>query len=131
MPGTNAPRFLNHLIAVDDDIPYTLVQSLDYDSAILGGVVTVPAGFVTDLASIPRIIQNLIPKEGRYNRPAVVHDFLYRLGAYRGAPIPRKTADQVLLEAMYAAGVDADRADVIYAGVRLGGWLPWRRYRRG
>ena len=119
------PRFLNHLIADADQIPYTLTVPLLYISGILDGQITVPAGFSTDLASIPQFLQNLIPKEGRYNRPAVVHDYLYGSQVFKGRMITRKQADQVLLEAMRAAGVDWDRAQVIYLGVRIGGWIWW------
>ncbi len=38
-------------------------------------VITVPKGFKTDLASIPRIFQSLIPKLGHHIRPAIVHDY--------------------------------------------------------
>lgn len=39
--------------------------------------ITVPAGFVTDFASIPRLFWRILPPWGSYNRAAVVHDFLY------------------------------------------------------
>ncbi len=38
--------------------------------------ITVPAGAVTDFASIPRFARMLIPKLGRYNKAAVIHDYL-------------------------------------------------------
>src|SRR5688500_3256735 len=39
--------------------------------------VTVPVGFVTDLASIPPALQSIIQQNGSYLLPAVVHDYLY------------------------------------------------------
>lgn len=47
---------------------------------------TVPAGFVTDLASVPRLLSWLIPKTGSHNRAAVLHDLLWRVSkaAYGG-----------------------------------------------
>lgn len=130
-----ASRFLTHLDAQIDDLPYVLKSELIYDSMRLGARVVVPAGFSTDLASIPRLVQPLIPKEGKYNRAAVVHDYLYALGGFfdrRGVlvEIDRKEADDVLKEAMAALMVDADRAEAIYLGVRLGGWWPWGKYRK-
>ena len=40
--------------------------------------VIVPRGFETDFASIPRTARLLIPKLGRYNKAAVIHDYLYQ-----------------------------------------------------
>ena len=37
---------------------------------------TIPAGFLTDLASIPKIFQWRIPKRGPYDCIAVIHDYL-------------------------------------------------------
>jgi hypothetical protein len=39
--------------------------------------VTVPVGFVTDFASIPRVFWSLLRPDGVYTYPAIVHDFLY------------------------------------------------------
>ena len=129
-PAILAARFWNHLDVDADDMPYTLLSPLDYDSVLLQEHIQVPTGFTTDIASIPRLVQPLIPKEGKYNRPAVVHDDLYSTGNVNGTPITRKQADDVLAEAMRAANVDPDRARLIYLGVRVGGWYPWWKYRR-
>lgn len=96
-------------------------------------IITIPAGFITDFASIPRIFWNILPPTGKYGKAAVVHDLLYReprllvKGQWR--PIVRKTADCILLEAMTVLGVDWFQKDIIYYGVRLGGWLTWWKYR--
>ena len=37
----------------------------------------IPAGFVSDLASIPGVAQSLISKLGPHIRAAIVHDYLY------------------------------------------------------
>ena len=110
----------------NDGFPYVLVLPLVYDSVILDRQITVPAGFPTDLASIPRVVQNLIPKSGQYDRPAVIHDYLYQLAPWG---ISRGQADAVLNEAMQVIGVGTWTQRLIYAGVRLGGWQPWGKYR--
>ena len=38
-------------------------------------VIIIPAGFATDLATIPRIFWALLPPSGVYEKAAVVHDF--------------------------------------------------------
>ena len=38
--------------------------------------VTVPKGFITDGATVPRIFQNLVPKYHRYLMACIVHDYM-------------------------------------------------------
>src|SRR5258706_73659 len=42
-----------------------------------GEFVEVPAGFVTNFASVPRVLQNLCPPTGKSAQIAVVHDKLF------------------------------------------------------
>lgn len=58
-------------------------------------VVLVKAGSTTDFASTPQPLQWLIPKTGRYTKPAVMHDFLWRTGE-----IPKSHADDLFLSAL-------------------------------
>nr|UVX43029.1 MAG: protein of unknown function (DUF1353) [Bacteriophage sp.] len=53
--------------------------------------VTIPKGFVTDGASIPRFIQNLYPPYYFYFPAAAVHDYMYTVGT-----VSRKDADATL-----------------------------------
>lgn len=101
-----------------------LLAPLVYDCGVLNRTIEVPAKFVTDLASIPRILWNVLPPIGAYDAAAVVHDYLY---AYNG--VTRAQADSVLNEAMGVCNVDALQRSAIYAGVRVGGWKPWNEYR--
>jgi len=78
---------------------------------------TVPRGFNTDLASIPVIVPKWVAqKVANHLEAAVVHDFLYRTGAYT-----RELCDHIFLAAMEAAGVPWWRRQLMYRGVRLGG----------
>lgn len=113
--------------------PFTLTRKLVFASHVLarqfsniiGRLITVPAGFKTDLASIPKILWNILPPVGRYDAAAVVHDYLYQ---HNG--VTRAEADAVLREAMEVLGVRWSQRWAIYAGVRVGGWKTWNRYRR-
>jgi hypothetical protein len=108
---------------LDDGHNYKLVEPFDYDTS-LGMTITVPAGFVTDFASVPRIFWNLLPPTGRYGKAAVIHDYLYRTyGA--GSKI---VADAIFYEAMKALGVNAIVRGVMYLGVH---WFGGRSYRGG
>jgi len=86
---------------------------------------TVPTGFKTDLASIPRVFWNILPPFGKYTEAAVLHDWLYRTHL-----VPRPDADDVLLEAMELCRVPVWQREVIYWAVRLFGWLAWHNEQR-
>jgi hypothetical protein len=86
---------------------------------------TVPTGFKTDLASIPRIFWNILPPFGKYTEAAVLHDWLYRTHL-----VPRPDADEVLLEAMELGHTGRVTRWVIYIAVRLFGWPAWHDEKR-
>lgn len=94
----------------------TLVEPLVYFSALLGLLVTVPAGFVTDYASVPRAPLTYWLFGGVGDEAAVVHDFMYEKGI-----VPRDVADEVYAEALEACGVSAWRRGPMWAAVRLFG----------
>src|SRR5262245_43933742 len=123
------PRFLSALVVRDEGGTFVLAEPLAYESAVLGGVLTVPAGFPTDFASIPRGLWTILPPVGKYDAGAVCHDKLYRDGAFGGRSIARGVADRMLHEAMVVSGVGRVQRYLIYAGLRIGGWVVWRRYR--
>ena len=87
----------------------------------LAGLITVPARFVTDFASIPKVLQNILPAWQTYGAASIIHDFMYWKNVNKAA------ADQVLLEAMELLGVDDDVADKIYRAVVLFGHAAWER----
>lgn len=95
---------------------YRILTPFVYQSDVAGRMITVPDGFVTDLASIPRIALVFRELEGIADMPGVVHDFLYSTG-----PLPRETCDQVLKEACLLIGISAWKVWAIYSGVRVGG----------
>ncbi len=95
-----------------------------------GELVSVPAGFVTDLASVPRALWWLYPPFGRYTRAAVIHDWLYREGRIGRRPITRAEADEIFRQAMLDGKVPAYRARILWAAVRVGAGGTWARYRR-
>jgi len=87
-----------------------------------GGSVTVPQGFATDLASIPRLLRWVIPGVGDWNRPSVVHDYLY----VHPDDWTRREADRLFLAGLEAEGVGRLKRWAMYAAVRVGGGVLWR-----
>jgi hypothetical protein len=130
------PMFVTPLHFEDPGgLPFTLIDTLIYGLTTALGkppvFISVPAGFPTDLASIPRLLWNVLPPVGRYDAAAVVHDYLYQRAPVfeHGQVTTRAGADAVLLEAMACCEVPTWQRWTIYLGVRVGGWLVWGRYR--
>lgn len=82
--------------------------------------VTVPRGFVTDLASIPPIFFSALRPDGEYAYAAVVHDYLYWTQTRS-----RDEADDILKMAMEDFKVGTVKIGAIYAAVRLAGKAAW------
>lgn len=80
---------------------------------------TVPAGFVTDGASIPKIFWSFIgsPFTGKYVEVAILHDYLYS-GA---EDISFKEANRIFYEGMRRVGVNRFKAYLMYIAVKLFG----------
>lgn len=96
---------------------------------------TVPAGFYSDGASVPRICWTLYPPfGGQYEPAAWVHDYLYayaedEYGTDNGH-ISRGEADGLFYEAMETLGFRWTGRNTIHRAVRMGGWNTWRKYRK-
>jgi hypothetical protein len=78
--------------------------------------VTVPKGFITDMASIPRILWVFMPPHGTYGKAAVLHDY-----CYENAIHTKKWADSVFYEAMSVLGVPRWKRRIMYAVVKFFG----------
>ncbi|EAP2902404.1 DUF1353 domain-containing protein [Salmonella enterica subsp. enterica serovar Chester] len=91
--------------------PFAFYLSEDYSD-----VIEVPAGFITDLATIPRIFWSLMPPDGRYAKAAIIHDYLYD-----NALRTKYEADRIFLDGMTVLGVPRWKRTIIYWAVRLFG----------
>lgn len=85
----------------------------------------VPSGFETDFATVPRVIQWLIPTYGLYTLAAILHDFfcveLGKAHRQRRTPfISSSDADGVFRRVMRELGVPFTQRWLIWAGVRWG-----------
>jgi Protein of unknown function (DUF1353) len=82
--------------------------------------VTAPKGFVTDLASIPRVFWSLLRPDGEYAYAAVIHDYLYWTQT-----TSREVADDVFKATMEELNVDGTTVLAIYTAVRGFGQSAW------
>ena len=100
-----------------------------------GEIITAPAGFRTDLQSIPPPLWSVFghPADA-YAASGVDHDLLYRYPSSdlpEGAkPRSRRRCDQIYLEINRDLGCPWWKRTGKYAGVRIGGWRAWNRYRK-
>lgn len=96
---------------------FKTTRELVYEIGLKGSglKVTVPAGFETDLASVPRFLWSIFPPhDPHYAAAAVVHDYLYRWDGFT-----RVVADAVFYEAMRVLGTPKWKAKAMYIAVRL------------
>lgn len=108
-----------------DEGNWVLLESFNYflGSEKSGMFIKVPQGFVTDFASVPRLFWTILPPWGRYGKAAVLHDYMYQNVLFN-----RLLCDSIFYEAMTVLQVPRWQRWIIYLGVRIGGWIPYRKY---
>lgn len=99
---------------------WQLEDILVFFSALLHKLIVVPKGFITDFASVPRLplAYLLFGNKGHFS--AIVHDWLYSTQMFE-----RRVCDQVFKEALEAEGLNKFEIWMMFAGVRIGGWVGW------
>ncbi|MBY4771896.1 DUF1353 domain-containing protein [Burkholderia ambifaria] len=111
-------RFSDHYYYLTSDIGWYPGKNNDKDLP----KVSAPPGFVTDLASIPRVFWSALPPDGNYAYAAVLHDYLYWMQTE-----DRAVADRILKNAMEDFSVPPLTVEAIYRGVRVGGASAWNK----
>jgi hypothetical protein len=123
--GNSMSKFLTRLQmeASDDkdDGMWRIMSPFRYQSDVAGITFSVPAGFTSDLASVPRLPVVYLLTGGRASEAAVIHDWIYT-----HKMVPRRIADGVLREASAVTGVSWWVRNLMWAGVRAFGWSHWK-----
>jgi hypothetical protein len=114
---------------------WRLDEEYDYEIGEKGSgiFIHIPKGFITDMASVPRIFWAIYPPFGLYGKAAILHDYLYSVCGTNyalGKTYTRKQCDLIFKEAMLVLNCSWHCRGVIYSGVRLGGWVTWAKYKR-
>jgi hypothetical protein len=104
---------------------YYLAEDLEWRFDDLDIVITAKKGFVTNLASVPRVFWSLMPVAARYSYPAIIHDYLYS-----SQSLSRAASDLLLREAMEETGVNNVKSFLVYKSVRLFGRSAWNESAR-
>jgi hypothetical protein len=97
--------------------------SYDVGEESSGETIKVPAGFITDFASVPRVFWTLFPKWGKYGNAAVIHDYLYWV---QESKYPKKRADEIFLEGMLVLNVKKCTAKILYWVVKYFACWAWK-----
>jgi len=92
------------------------IANFSFNGGFNGLFIRIPDGFETDFASIPRILRNILSRQGVYNRAAIIHDYLCE---HRN--IPRALTDEIFNVIMYKIGVPWYKRYPIYRCVRTYG----------
>lgn len=83
----------------------------------IADLITVPAGYNTDFASVPRLFWQLFPPVDRYGKAAVIHDHLCDLKNGDPGKRSRQEADLIFRQAMYDLKVHPIRIFFMYKAV--------------
>jgi len=107
---------------------------LSYFSNTYNKLIIVKPNFITDGASIPPLFWPIIghPLE-KYHLAAIIHDALYdgTVSLYEFPESERRyVVDNILYEACIDLHVNKFKSNLIYYGVRIGGWYSWNNYRK-
>lgn len=106
----------------NDDSVWVLNKALTYDSDLIG-FISVPAGFETDFASVPRLPIAFALYGDKAHREGVIHDYLYRTDSKPLASFMQ--ANRVFLEAMEVRGKPFYIRYPMFLAVCLGGYFAY------
>lgn len=92
---------------------WVLLEPLTYEGR--DDMFTVPAGFHTDFASVPRLLRSIVSETGTHTRAAVLHDYLLREGE-----ITEADADGIFRRVLRQSGIGLTLRWLMWAAVRFG-----------
>lgn len=115
-PGFLGPARVELIFGKTGGKIYRLTDPLIYLSALTHKIHTVPTGFESDGASVPRPFWFLFPPSGPYTPAAILHDWFCVERC-----VPSAIAHRMLLEAMHSLGVPRRIRWPMYAAVRVFG----------
>ena len=123
-PSPNAVDSPDLYFLKNGPLTAVLQRPMSYQIGKTRDSIVVPAGFVTEFASIPRVLWSELSPVGEHRLAAIVHDYLYWF-----QPCEREETDNLLMIAMSQAGVSDLRRGAVYAGVRIGSADAWNANR--
>ena len=109
--------------ALPDGKRWEITQPFRFITHLQKDWMTVRAGFITDFASIPKVLFSVFggAATGKFRKAAVCHDYLYHT-----QQLSRGQSDMIFLILMIADDVPYWKAYLMYAAVRVFGGKAWR-----
>lgn len=102
---------------------FRLLADLTFYTEKFRGTCTAKAGYVTDFASVPKLLGSITPKYGGFNCAAVIHDAALTNDLYADTGErqnwTRGYANDLFAEGLKACGVSWWRRTLMMASVRL------------
>ena len=84
-----------------------------------GALIIVPVGFVTNLASVPRLFWRIFPRDGgKWRAAAVIHDYMVGV-------VPWSEATLIFDQALQDNGANWFQRKAMITGVWFGGLFRW------
>ena len=91
------------------------------------GIIRVPMGFITDLGTIPEVLQSLVQNNAPYIREAtILHDWLYS-NKSNFLNISKSKADSLLIEGMEYLGANDIQCLSVWSAVSVFGYNHWKK----
>ena len=115
-------RFIGRCVS-EGVAPYRwrLVEDFGYE-AKAGRVLTVPAGFETDFASVPRLLWPILPlSDAVYDKAAVLHDYAVRNRKRLGLSL--MDCHRLFREVLLFSGTGRVKTASMFAAVVAFNWL--------
>jgi len=101
----------------------TFSPALPGNDAMAWSLIVVPVGYLSDLASVPRLARRWVDTQSpTTRRPSVVHDFIYTHQTHR---FTKREADQIFYDALLEEGTAKPLAWLMWQAVRIGGRGNW------
>lgn len=133
-PASALVRDLPRQEIVERALPLTwhgeFLNAFPFYCEILDQLLWVPKGFITDGASVPRLVWAVLSDtDPDILYPSYGHDFLYAVkGDVKGArrPLTRDECDQTIRSLMAGIGAPRFKRDQVYFQLKLWGGKAWK-----
>lgn len=98
--------------------PFEVAEEFEFYSKEKKGLtVTVPVGYRSNFASVPRMFWNYLPPVGRYSKACVVHDWL--IDSKESNDLTIREINEIFFECMSVLKVNVIFKYVMYGAVEL------------
>lgn len=98
--------------------PFEILESFTYYSNIYKGFeISIPKGYRTNFASVPRIFWPIVPPIGRYSKATVVHDYL--IDYINEHDLNIHQVNRLFKEAMEVSGVNWFYRNIMFISVEF------------